>query len=61
MSLFVKSVKLSPLKNGKVAKKGADFFTVKRAGKKVPSVVYTIEVTDAALLADISKGDGDEV
>jgi hypothetical protein len=60
-SRYVKSVKLSPLKNGKVAKKGDDYFTVKRVGKKNPSVIYTIDVTDPALLVDISKGNSDEV
>jgi hypothetical protein len=60
-SRYVKAVKLSPLKNAKVDETADDHFTVKRAGKKNPSVIYTIDLTDAALLADVSKGDSDEV
>jgi hypothetical protein len=60
-SRYVKKVSVAPVKNAKVAKKAADHFTVKRAGRKRPTVVYTIEVTDAELLADISKGDADDV
>src|SRR3954462_10183412 len=48
---YVESVKLSPLKNAKVARKAKDYFTVERGkGQKPPTVVYTIKVTDPALL-----------
>lgn len=60
-SKYVKAVKLSPVTSGKVAKKATDFVTVKRVGNKNPTVTYTIEMTDESLLADISKGDSDEV
>src|SRR5262249_4599975 len=59
---YIESVKLSPLKNAKVDQKAKDYFTVKRGkGSKLPTVVYTIKVTDPALLADIHEGDTEEV
>ena len=58
---YIKRVELSPLRNATVARKTASGFTVKRKGTNDPKVTYTIEVTDAALLAGIKKGDSDEI
>lgn len=59
---YVKKVTLSPLKNGTVVETKSAWFTVKRSSKKKsPSVLYTIEVTDASLLDKIKVGDSDEV
>ena len=58
---YIRKVELSPLENGTVDEKGKGFFTVKRKGKKNPTVVYTIEVSDPAILKGISVGDSDEV
>jgi hypothetical protein len=60
-SRYVKSVKRSPVKNAKIKHRAKDYFTVTRTSDKDPQVVYTIEVTHAALLDGIKVGDGDEL
>jgi len=57
---YVKTVTLAPLKGAKVAKTHDDFFTIQR-GKGTPNVVYTIEVTDPALLATVAVDDSAEM
>ena len=58
---FIKSVKVAAPENATIDEKHPDFVTVKRKGKKDPSVVYTITVTDASLLEPVNVGDEDEV
>lgn len=60
-SRYVKSVKLSPLRNAKKKHVGKDFYTVTRVGEQKPSVTYTIVVTEPLLLSGIKAGDSDEV
>ena len=60
-SRYVKSVKLSPLRNAKKAHVAKDFYSVARKGDANPTVTYTIVVTDPALLSGIHPGDTDEV
>lgn len=60
-SRYVKSVKRSSVKNAKIKHRAKDYFTVTRTNDKNPQVVYTIEVTHAALLDGIKVGDGDEL
>lgn len=58
---YVRSVAVSPVEHGRITGTEADFIQVARTDEENPAVVYTIEVTDAALLSDIKVGDGDEV
>jgi hypothetical protein len=56
----VKKVTTGALANGTVATQAADHFTIKR-GKGRPKVVYTIEVHDPTLLAEVKRGDSAEM
>jgi hypothetical protein len=58
---YVRSVAVSPVEHGRITGTEADFIQVARTDEEDPVVVYTIEVTDAALLGDIQVGDEDEV
>lgn len=58
---YVRSVAVSPVEHGRITGTEADFIQVARTDEEDPVVVYTIEVTDAALLCDIQVGDEDEV
>lgn len=61
-SKYVKSVSMSPVKHAVIAATEDDHVRVKRTAKtKHPTVVYTIEVTDAGIVAGIRKGDRDEI
>lgn len=60
---YIKRVELSPVENGTLELAGPGFVRVKRldgadeGGGPYPFVIYTIEVTDAALLDGIKVGD----
>lgn len=57
---YIRRVELSPPQNAKLLETCPGHIRVARKGRKNPSVEYRIEVSDAALIADIQAGDRDE-